>query len=263
MNPLLFRFRAAAPLLLAACLLGGSAACGKNAPLPPPGSIEADRFLYERGAEALADEKWLTAREYFRRLVDTYPRSQYRKQAKIGIGDTYLGEGRIDSLILAANEYREFLTFFPLDELADEAQYKLTMALSRQMLKPQRDQTATIEALRELERFLKAYPNSKHRPEVDKLYRVARDRLSESEFKVGEFHYRNELWLGAIARFTGILRDDPGFSRKDAVYYHLGDTYLRAKSPKEALPYFERLLEEFPKSEYAEKAREKIAEIKP
>ena len=261
--PLLFRFRAVAPLLVVTCLLGGGAACGKNQPLPAPGSVEADRFLYERGADALARKKWMTAREYYRRLVDTYPRSQYRKQAKIGIGDTYLGEGRIDSLILAANEYREFLTFFPLDELADEAQYKLTIALTKQMLKPQRDQTATIEAIRELERFIKAYPNSKYRAEVDQLYRGARDRLSEAEFKVGEFHYRNELWAGAVARFTGILKEDPGFSRKDAVYFLLGDTYLRAGSPKEALPYFQRLLEEFPKSEYVDKARLKIEEIKP
>jgi outer membrane protein assembly factor BamD len=263
MRPLLFRFRAAALLLTAVCLCAVGTACGsRNNDLPAPGSVEADKFLYERGADALAREKWLTAREYFRRLVDTYPRSPFRKRAKLGIGDTYLGEGRIDSLILAANEYREFLTFFPLDEFADEAQYKLALALSRQMLKPQRDQTATIEALREVERFIKAYPQSKYRQEADALHRAARDRLSDAEFKIGEFHWRSGLYVGAVQRFMGILKDDPGYTRKDAVYFHLGDTYLKAGSPAEALPYFERLLEEFPKSEYVEKAKEKIAEIK-
>ena len=33
-----------------------------------------------------------SSREYFRQLVDSYPQSQYRADAKLGLGDTYLGE---------------------------------------------------------------------------------------------------------------------------------------------------------------------------
>lgn len=264
MTDLLFRLRATA-LLLAAVGLLGAAGCASGPALPAPGSIDADKFLYDRGADAIQRKKWLMAREYFRRLVDTYPRSQYRKLAKLGIGDSYLGESRIDSLILGANEYREFLTFFPLDELADYAQYRLGIALSRQMLGPQRDQTATTEALRELERFIKSYPNSKYRPEVDTLYRTARDRLSESEYRVGLFHYRSRLYAGAVQRFRGILEEDSGFTRKDAVYFYLGETLLKAAATPvaaEAMAYYERLIKEFPTSEYVARARKRLAEIK-
>ena len=270
MTDLLFRLRGLAPLLVAMCLLGAASGCASGPPLPAPGSIDADKFLFERGTDALQRKKWLMAREYFRRLVDTYPRSVYRKQAKLGIGDSFLGEGRIDSLILGANEYREFLTFFPLDELADYAQYKLGVALSRQMLGPQRDQTATIETLRELERFIKNYPASKYRADVDALYRTARDRLSESEFRVGLFHYRSRFYPGAIQRFRGILEVDSGFSRKDAVYFYLGETLAKiatangatAEAGAEAVAYFERLIKEFPKSEYVQRAQKRLAEIK-
>ena len=258
------RWRGAVRLLAAICLLG-SAGCASAPPLPEPGSVDADKFLYERGADALAREKWLTAREYFRRLIDTYPRSQFRKQAQLGIGDSYLGEGRIDSLILAANEFREFLTFFPLDAMADYAQYKLGVALSEQMLGPQRDQTATKEAIVELERFIKTYPDSKYRPEVDRLWREARDRLSESEFRVGRFHYQYEMYDGAIRRFRGVLDADPGYSKKDEVYYYLAETLLKVGGPavNEAVVYYTRLLEEFPKSDYAARAQRRLDEIKP
>jgi outer membrane assembly lipoprotein YfiO len=127
---------------------------------------------------------------YFQRLVDTYPQSPHRADAKLGIGDAYLGEGRADSIVLAANEFREFLNFFPLNPRADYAQYKLAVAQMRQMLGPARDQTATRAALTELDRFLQNYPKSALRPEVEKLRRQARDRLSESEFRVGVFSYR-------------------------------------------------------------------------
>ena len=258
-------------LLAAGCVIGAAAGCASGPPLPAPGSIDADKFLYDRGTDALQREKWITAREYFRRLIDTYPRSEFRKLAKLGLGDSYLGEGRVDSLILGANEFREFLTFFPLDEMADYAQYKLGVALGEQMLGPQRDQTATVEALTELERFIKSYPNSKYRPEVDKLWREARDRLSESEYRVGLHYYRTELYPGAVQRFRSVLEADPGYTKKDEVYFYLAETLLKMGEmggqnggpPRaEAVAYYSRLIKEFPKSEYVARAERRLAEIK-
>ena len=141
-------------------------ACGTAAKLPPAGLMEADQWLFERGTEALAERKWFASREYFRRLVDGYPQSSHREDAKIGVGDTYIGENSIESNILAINEFREFLTFFPVSQRADYAQYRIGLAYSRQMLSPQRDQTATKDAIRELEVFRQRYPDSPLRSEV-------------------------------------------------------------------------------------------------
>jgi outer membrane protein assembly factor BamD (BamD/ComL family) len=49
------------------------------------GEAEADKFLYDRGNEFLLKKSWINAREYFRRIVDNYPRSIYREEAKLGI----------------------------------------------------------------------------------------------------------------------------------------------------------------------------------
>jgi outer membrane protein assembly factor BamD len=237
-----------------------AAGCGGGRrPLPVAGALDADKFLYESGADALQRKKWLEARLYFRQLIDTYPRSQYRVEAKLGIGDSYLGEGRADSLVLAANEFREFLTLAPLSDQADYAQYRLAYSQVRQMLGPQRDQTATREALRELDRFRQSYPKSKYKPEVDALYRQARDRLSDHEYQVGMFHYRNRLYAGALARFTRVLEEDPEYTRKDAVIFHLGETYSRILRPAEAKAMYELLLKDYPKSRYADDARKRLA----
>ena len=69
-------------------------------------------------------------------IVDTYTQSPYRPDAKLGIGDTYLGEGTAEALVLALNEFREFLAFFPTNARADYAQYKLGMVHFRQMRAP-------------------------------------------------------------------------------------------------------------------------------
>jgi outer membrane assembly lipoprotein YfiO len=224
--------------------------------------MEADQWLFERGTEALTARKWYAAREYFRRLVDGYPQSTHREDAKLGVGDTYIGEDSIESNILAINEFREFLTFFPVSPRADYAQYRIGLAYSRQMLNPQRDQTATKDTIRELELFQQRYPTSAYRPEVEKLERVARDRLSQSEYEIGSFYARFNVCLGAVDRFRGVLISDPAFTNRDGVYFQMAECLLKMGQPAEALPWYERLVSEFQQSEFMERTRKRIVELK-
>jgi outer membrane protein assembly factor BamD len=254
---------AARLVLIAACaaLAGGALACGGKQNTMPTGIAEADKFLFERGTDSLNRKKWLTAREFFGRLVDNYPQSPYRPDAKLGLGDSYLGEGGVESLVLAANEFTEFLSFYPTHRRADYAQYKLALCHYQQMRGPERDQRETREAVIAFETFLAKYPNSDLMPEVQARYREARDRLSTSEYRVGYFYYRQKWYPGAIARFQAVLKEDPGFSTRDALYYYLGEALLKVRRDAEALPYFDRLVKEFEASEYLEKAKARLAEL--
>lgn len=245
-----------------ALLLVVSAACSSAPKKPPVGTLEPDKFLFERGTETLNQKKWLTAREYFRQLVDSYPQSTYRADAKLGVGDTYLGEGTLEANVLAINEFREFLSFYPTHRRADYAQYKLGMAHFYQMHGPERDQTETLEAITELTTFVTRYPNSPLMPEAKTHLREARDRLSGSFYRVGFFYFRSRWYPGAIDRFVDVLKRDPEYSNRDAVYYYLGLSLIKVNRPAEALPYLERLVTEFEQSEYLVKAQKEIATLK-
>jgi outer membrane protein assembly factor BamD len=252
------RFR----LLLAAAALAAAAACASHPRgLVPPGTSEPDRFLFDKGTEALNAKKWLTSREYFKQIVETYTASPFRPDAKLGIGDTYLGEGTSEALVLAINEFREFLSFYPTNKRADYAQYKLGMAHFRQMRNPQRDQTETREAVKEFEAFVERYPNSSLMPDAKAKLREAKDRLSTSSYMVGYFYYRQRWYIGAVDRFKDVLKDE-GYTGRDAVYFYLGEALLKQNKQAEALPYYERLVEEFEKSEYLTEAQKRINELK-
>jgi outer membrane protein assembly factor BamD len=244
------------------CLIALTAACGANRSAMPANTSNPDRFLFDRGTEALTERKWLNAREYFRQVVDNYPQSPLRPDAKLGIGDAYLGEKGAESLVLAANEYREFLTFYPLNPRADYAQYKLAMSHVLQMRAPDRDQTETRSAITEFRVFFDRYQNSPLLPEVQKASREARDRLSESSYRVGYHYYRMRWYPGAIDRFREVLKEDPEFSLRDKVYFYLADSLARNGSPAEAIPYFDRLLTEFTASEHIEEARLRLDALK-
>jgi outer membrane protein assembly factor BamD len=193
--------------------------------------------------------------------VDGYPQSPHRPDGKLGVGDTYIGENTTESLVLAINEFREFLAFFPTHSRADYAQAQLGFAHFRQMRGPQRDQTETKEAIREYEHFLERYPNSALLPEVKARLREARDRLGESEYSVGYFYYRIRVYVAAIDRFKTLLKNDPEFTHRDAVYFHLAEALVRTDKKAEALPYYERVVKEFEQSEFLEDARKRIAEL--
>ena len=240
-----------------------AAACAAGRRGVPAGTVLPDKFLFDKGTEALGNKKWLTAREFFREIVDTYTQSPYRPDAKLGLGDTYLGEGTSDALGRALNEFAEFLAFFPTNPRADYAQYKLGMVHFRQMRAPQRDQTQTREAVKELETFVARYPDSMLMSEGKARLRDARDRLSESDYEVGYFYYRQRWYLGAVDRFEGLLKQDPEFTNRDAVYFYLAEALVKGNRKAEALPYYVRLIEEFQQSRYLPEANKRIAELKP
>jgi outer membrane protein assembly factor BamD len=239
-----------------------AAACASAGRGVPAGTSLPDKFLFDKGTEALDARKWLTAREYFRQIVDTYTQSPYRPDAKLGLGDTYLGEGTAEALERALNEFTEFLAFFPTNPRADYAQYKLGMVHFRQMRAPQRDQTQTRDAVKELETFVARYPNSTLLAEGKARLREARDRLSQSDYEVGYFYYRQRWYPGAVDRFATLLKQDPEFTNRDAVYFYLGEALVKGKRPAEALPYYEKLIEEFQQSEYLPEANKRLAELK-
>jgi outer membrane protein assembly factor BamD len=250
--------------LLGGCLLLAviAASCGGGQKRPPTGTPEPDRFLSERGTEALNKRKWLLSREYFRELMDTYPQSRYRADAKLGIGDTYLGEGSAESYVLALNEFREFIAFYPTHERADYAQFKLGMTHFYQMQNADRDQSETREAIRELALFVERYPNSSIIDEGKQRLREARDRLSQYEYNVGYHYYRQKWYPGAVDRFKVLLDRDPQFTRRDSVYFYLGESFLKVNRPAEALPYFDRILKEFEQSEHLLEAQKRVETIK-
>jgi hypothetical protein len=55
---------------------------------------------------------------------------------------------------------------------------------------------------------------------------------------------------------------DPGYTRKDSVYFYLADALEKSNQKAEALPYYERLVKEFEKSQYLEESRRRIELLK-
>jgi len=249
-------------IAFAALVLTVGCASATSRQTVPAGTQEPDKFLFDKGDAALKARRWLTAREYFKQVVETYTQSPLRPDAKIAVGDTYLEEGGADNLVLAMNEFREFLSFYPTNKRADYAQFRLAMTHFKQMRAPERDQSETRDAIRDFQTFIVRYPASPLMPDVQARLREAMDRIARADFEVGLFYYHQKWYPGSVDRFADILKNDPGYTNRDDVYFYLAESYVKLKRTAQALPYYEKLVTEFPKNEHLQDAQKRIAELK-
>ena len=65
----------------------------------------------------------------------------------------------------------------------------------------------------------------------------------------------------AISRLSEVMTTYPNYSHMDVVYYYLGDSYFQSKQLDQAVPYFTKLVSDYPKSKLVKKATARLKEI--
>lgn len=254
------------PKLLPSALLAASmmigVGCSGRSDQPIIAAAQGDERLMELGRLALEDEDWTEARGYFQQLLDTYPRSQYAGDARLGIADTYFHQSGRGNLVLAIAEYRDFLTFFPNHPRADYAQFQIASGHFRQVQSPDRDQEPTQLAAEEFEKLIELYRNSRYAEEGRKLLEECYELLAESEFRIGLFYLEiRDHCRASIPRFEAVLEKYPTFSKRDEVHFQLGSAYRLCRQPELALSQFRQVVDQYPQSEYRDDAQSILATL--
>lgn len=253
------RAAASVPLLLALWAYG--CASGGQADIATLAS-NSDEVIWEAGQKAVTKKQWSVARQYFKRIVDGFPQSQFGPAARLALADSHFGEGGTANQILAISEYRDFVTLYPSHPKSDYAQFRIGEAYYAQKNGPDRDQTSTYHALAEYEHLLEAYPSSPLVEEARGRISACRQTLGRSEFLAGYFYQRTRrAYRSAISRYEGILNDYPDYDYVDEVLYRLAQCLIFTARGPEALPHLSKLVEVYPTSEWADEARKLMAQI--
>jgi outer membrane protein assembly factor BamD len=251
------RWLAAAALLL-------MPACGSHQLDLEALSSASDEIVWEAGEKAVQKKDWESARQYFRRLIDAFPQSEHQPDARIALADSYFEEGGTANYVLAVSSYREFLTLYPQHPKSDYAQFRAGESYFEQKNSPDRDQTATQQALEEYQRLLDVYPDSQWVEKTRERVRECRQILARTHFGVGYFYQKTrQAWRSAIGRYETIVSDYPDFERFDEVLFRLAECLGNAGRYAEARPYLARLQSEFPQSSFIEQAKKLEATFPP
>jgi outer membrane protein assembly factor BamD len=249
-------------LALAAALL--LPACGSHQLDLEALSSASDQIVWEAGQKAVEKKDWASARQYFRRLIDAFPQSEHQPDSRIALADSYFEEGGTANYVLAVSSYREFLTLYPQHPRSDYAQFRAGESYFKQKNTPDRDQTATQQALEEYQRLLDVYPQSSWVEPARERVHECRQSLARAHFSVGYFYQKTrQAWRSAIGRYETIVTDYPDFEKIDEVLYRLGECLGNAGRYAEARPHLARLQAEFPESPFVELAKKLEATFPP
>jgi outer membrane protein assembly factor BamD len=253
------RVAASVPLFLALWAYG--CASGSQADIATLAS-NSDQVIWEAGQKAVEKKQWSVARQYFKRIVDGFPQSQFGPAARLALADSHFGEGGTANQILAISEYRDFVTLYPSHPKSDYAQFRIGEAYFAQKNSPDRDQTSTYHALAEYEHLLEAYPSSSFVEEARGRISTCRQILGRSEFLAGYFYQRTRhAYRSAISRYEGILNDYPDYDYVDEVLFRLAQCLIFTARGSEALPHLSKLIEVYPTSEWADEAKKLMAQL--
>jgi outer membrane protein assembly factor BamD len=220
---------------------------------------QPDKVLYEKAKAEIDKGRYDVGRLTLQTLINTYPDSEYLSKAKLAIADSYYKEGGVSGLTQAEAEYKDFITFFPTAPEAPEAQYRAGMAHHRLMAKSDRDRQEAKLAEGEFKEFLLKYPDSPLVPRVKRRLREVQEVLAQGDYKIARFYFMRGSIPAARSRFQEIVDLYPSFSQGDEALWYLGQSWERLRKPKDAIPYYSRIITQFPLSPRAEPAKAKLA----
>ena len=110
--------------------------------------------------------------------------------------------------------------------------------------------------------MLRAYPKSALKAEAETRKQEVLDRLARHEHIIARFYMKRGSWLSATQRLNYIIDEYPNFVARDAVFYDLGHALAKLGRNGEAKLYFERVITEYPNSDYAQQAKRRLTDLK-
>lgn len=223
-----------------------------------------DRELFIVATREVRKKNFDVGRLLFQTIITTYPDSPYLPMSKLAVADSFFLEGSTSSLIQAIASYQDWLTFFPTHPLADRVILKIAESEMRQIGLPDRDATHAKRAETKLKSLLQNYDKSILRGEAEKRLAQVQDNLGLHNLLIANYYYTQSVQQskgglkGAQSRYREILDKYPKFGFADEVLYKLANTYLVEEETDQAARYFQRIVRDFPNSDWVAKSKEQL-----
>lgn len=253
-----FFSRLAVPLII----LGALAGChGQKGAKLQTSVIPPDKTLFQNGSDLLEKSRFTEARLMFQTLVRTYPGSDLEAEAYLKWGDSYYNEGGTENMLLAEDQYKNFIIFFPTSPKAADAQMKIIAIRMREMNAPDRDQHNAEAARAEITRFLQMFPQSDYAPVAKQYLDLVEESLAVHFMDIGDFNARIGAYGGAITRYREVTEQFPHFSKLDEANFKLAQLLEKVGNKEDAAKYLDAIAVGYPFSKYYVGAKSELEKM--
>jgi len=223
-----------------------------------------DRELFVVATREVRKKSYDVGRLLFQTIITTYPDSPYLPMSKLAVADSFYLEGTTAALIQAIAAYQDWLTFFPTHPLADRVVLKIAEAEMRQIGLPDRDATRAKRAETRLKALLQTYPNTILKKEAQQKLDEVQNNLGTHNMLIANYYYTQSVSYGksglkgAQSRYREILDKYPNYGNLDEVLFKLANTYMVEEETDQAIRYFQRIIRDYPNSDYVADSKKQL-----
>lgn len=236
----------AATWALAVVLLGmllGFAGCGASNP-HPVGSYERGVFFADQGKDVEA----VAALDSY---IRSNPTDSLTAEAQYLKGLTYMEMGEYP---LATVEFQILRKDYPISVRVEDALFQEGVAYLEQVGKIQRDITGAYEARLHFLKFSQEYPLSPRMPEVTAYMEEISDLMVKKRLEQIKIYKQLHRHEAVAITLDDILVEEAGSSLIPEVLWERARAAEKLDDPDTAARSYERLVSEFPDSDYTKKA---------
>ena len=144
--------------------------------------------------------------EIFEQVIKNGPYSKLGPAAQFRIGLAY--EKEKDN-IAAVHSYEKLLERYPKDPLAEDAQFQIGWAYKAEAQRAEYDQNNANQAIAAFNDFLVRYPNSPKATQAKEWRAELKQEQSKGLFQIAHFYEKNKNYRAALVYYNEILAQNP------------------------------------------------------
>ena len=143
----------------------------------------------------------------------------------------------------------------------EEARFKIALCAYRSTFPYNRDQSETERALVLFDDFLRDYPGSRFRPEVEAAVADCRARLAHGEFDNGRFYEDRKRYRPAAIQYKYVVEGYPDTEWAPLAALRLAGMYAFRERWDSATTWYRRILRDWPGTEAATAAEQALGSL--
>lgn len=222
-------------------------------------SPEDAEGIYQEAEELLKDERYLLAIDKYRDIKNRFPYHRRALDSELRVADTYF---EMESYLEAESAYEIFRELHPVHPRADYVQYRIALSYFRMIPSDTaRDLSAAYRAIDSFQTLVTKFPNSSHAAEATKAIETCNRKLAEHELYVATFYFTRDHFLPASFRYAGVLQQYGSLGYDEEALFRLGESFYKVRMFINAKDAYSRLLSSFPKSAFADTARQRLEKL--
>jgi outer membrane protein assembly factor BamD len=167
---------------------------------------ETAQELADKGIHEFNDGNYKYSLEFFEKIKDWYPFSNYAIVAELKIADAHYHLKEYEEAVVA---YEQFESLHPNNDQNPYVLYQIGMCFFEQMDTLDRDQTPASKTLEAFQQLTRRYPETQYARQAEEKIRRCIKSLAGHEFSVGLFYYKMKRYKAALNRFKAVISDYP------------------------------------------------------